>query len=483
MFDNLQFDIICHADVATLTSRTQDAFEFFHQHNRNVFLPNQRLVLYSSHLWPDDLVIHLYQATALIDISNCFVLLAGPQIDQQKIIDLCPNDQPFETFVTDQVIDTQPIITDFKLSDCLCPLPWTHLEIDNKGSINACCASTKTFGNINSTDLEKSFASTEMMNFRRNFLENVRSPECNWCWEREDNGLVSNRIHHIGALKKDLLVTYMSKPKLVSLDIKPGNTCNFKCRICNPVASSQHAQEQLRFYNIPMKSYNWADEDSAAMKKIYQSINSLANLDMYGGEPFLIKSLQNLVQHAVTQGVAPQMRLHYNSNGSIFPNALLELWPHFKHVDLQFSIDNVGKRFELERGGSWEEVNQNISRLVALNLPNVNIGIMPSISIMNIYYLDELLAWCTDLGLQINPNYVTKNPFGLNNLTNEAKKLIFKKFANCTWPEMTNILNHIECQNYSDGSHFREVTLRFDQMRNQNFCHTHPELASAMGMC
>lgn len=488
MIDNLPFSIICQVDVATLTGRPQDAYEFFQKYHKDKFLSTERLILFSSHSWPSDLIEHLYQASSLIDISNCFVLLVGPKIDQQQVLQLCNSDQSFETLVTDQIVNTLPMMTKFKLSDCLCPVPWTHLEINNKGDIKACCISQKYLGKIDSDDLEKSFNGTDMINFRQQFLDNVRPLECKNCWSLEDKGLTSYRHLHLSLLKKDLLTKYMSNPKLVSLDIKPGNVCNFKCRICNSQASSQHAQEQFKYKNIPLTIYNWAESNSLAINKIQQLIGDIKNLDMYGGEPFLVKSLTSLIQHAVEKGVASQMRLHYNSNGSIYPTDLVSYWPHFKHVDIQFSIDNIGPRFELERGGVWQEVDQNITRLVKLNLPNVKIGIMPAISIMNIYYLDELFSWCDSLGLPVISNYVLyPTPFALSNLTNKARDLIVKKFSNSKWPEMQRILEFIKTQIPSDGSNdgsdFRKLTLEFDQMRGQKFCDTHPELASAMGMC
>ena len=178
------------------------------------------------------------------------------------------------------------------------------------------------------------------------------------------------------------------------------------------------------------------------------------------------------------------MRLHYNSNGSVFPTELLKHWPHFKHVDIHFSIDNVGKRFELERGGKWTEVDHNITQLVKLNLPNVKISIMPVISMMNVYYLDELLLWADNLGLPINALYLSHpTPFALSNLTPGAKEFIIDKFSNSHWPEMKQILRIIQQQPESDGKEFIKLTQHFDKLRSQNFCDSHKEFATIMKVC
>jgi MoaA/NifB/PqqE/SkfB family radical SAM enzyme len=482
MIDVPQYNVKCQVDVATLTHSPQGAYEFFQQQWVAEFGSNDRLILYSSHSWPSELIEHLYQATSLIDISNCFVLLAGPEIDQQQVLQLSNSDLPFETLVTNTTGDTSPLNSSYKLSTSLCPRPWTHLEVNNQGNISACCVSNKVFGKINDVSLPEVFDSQSIKDFRQQFLNNDRPVECNACWRIEDQGLTSSRVRFLGLFKKKLLTKYLSIPKIVSLDLKPGNTCNFKCRICNPEASSQFSQEHSKYNKIPLKSYNWAESSTVAIDKIKQLLADIENLDLYGGEPFLIKPLTGLVEYAVNTGVASQIRLHYNSNGSVYPAELLKYWPHFKHIDIQFSIDNIGARFELERGGQWSEVDHNITQLVKLNLPNVKISIMPVINMMSIYYLDELLAWADNLGLPINPIYLSyPAPFALSNLTQEAKDLIINKFSNSSWPEMQQVLNVIRAQAPSDGSEFKKLTQHFDKIRDQDFCNSHNEIAKAMG--
>jgi sulfatase maturation enzyme AslB (radical SAM superfamily) len=467
--------------VAVLTHSPQAAYEFFQAHWQAEFQPNDRLVLYSSHVWPDTLIEHLYQATSLIDISNCFVVLAGPKINKGQVSQLSNGNDLFEILITDDVNDTLPLDNLFVLRDSICPIPWTHLEIKNQGEIQACCVSTKNFGKLSDTDIHTVFNGEEIKNFRQQFLNNNRPQECNTCWRIEDQGLTSNRQRHLGLLKKDLLTKYMSTPEIVSLDLKPGNTCNFKCRICGPTSSSQFAQEYSKHNNIPVQSYNWAESSTTTINEIKDLLPGITNLDLYGGEPFLIKPLTELIEYAVNTGVASQMRLHYNSNGSVFPTELLKHWPHFKHVDIHFSIDNIGARFELERGGEWNEVNNNITQLVKLNLPNVKISVMPVISTMNIYYLDELLSWANNLGLAVNPLYLSwPAPFALTNLTHEAKKIIVDKFSNSSWPEMKRILDFIQRQPDSDGKEFTKLTQHFDSLRKENFSKTHIEIANAM---
>jgi len=335
---------------------------------------------------------------------------------------------------------------------------------------------------VKNNSLNHAFDNSGFRALRQDLLAGKKPSGCSKCWDTEHKGLISNRHYHMNMLKKELLTADLDNPKIQSIDIKPGNTCNFKCRICNPLSSSLYAQEAKSTGTIIIESFNWAESTSNTVDEIVQLLPTLRNIDMYGGEPFLIKPLLHVIKAAVTQGYAKNIRLHYNSNGSIYPDALVEYWKEFKHVDVQFSIDNVGNRFELERGGTWQQVDTNIRRLVDLCLPNVTISIMPAISIMNIFYIDEVLQWADQLGVAVNPQYVA-DPVGfdLKNLTGAAKKLIFEKFQHHTWTEIKNILTYIESIPDSDGQAFVKLCKHFDDLRNQNFSDSHTAIANAMG--
>ena len=471
-----QYNLKCFIDLAELTISPTRAYQHFDSCYQEVFDHNDRLVFYTSEIVSDQLLQHLYQATDLIDISNYFVLICTPyQIKQPG------NKDPFQTL---QVLleTTNSFQENFVVSDTLCPLPWRHVEVLSSGEVRPCCVYTGSVDHVKNNSLSHAFNNAKFQTLRQDLLSGQRPSGCSKCWENERNGLTSNRHYHMSMLKKELLTVDLDNPAIKSLDLKPGNTCNFKCRICNPVSSSLYAQEVKLTTVISIESFNWAESDSKVINEIVELLPTLTNIDIYGGEPFLIKPLLHMVKQAVEQNCAPHIRLHYNSNGSIYPEALIEHWKKFKHVDIQFSIDNIENRFELERGGSWQQVESNIKKLLSLDLPNVTISIMPAISIMNIFYLDEVLQWAHEMGLQVNPNYVTEPlGFALTNLTANAKKLIIEKFQNHPWPEMKNILKYIESTADSDGEEFSKLCRHFDRLRNQNFSSSHSIIANAMG--
>jgi hypothetical protein len=107
---------------------------------------------------------------------------------------------------------------------------------------------------------------------------------------------------------------------------------------------------------------------------------------------------------------------------------------------------------------------------------------MPTVNVQNVLYIDELLDWAELHQLPVNINYLT-NPrgFALTQLTKQAKEIIVKKFEHNSHRELQKIVKFISTLPDSDGEEFKKITRYYDQIRNQSFQNTHPEIAKAMG--
>ena len=106
---------------------------------------------------------------------------------------------------------------------------------------------------------------------------------------------------------------------------------------------------------------------------------------------------------------------------------------------------------------------------------------MPAISIMNVFYIDEVIEWANQHNFKINPLYVWSSEFSLAQLTKEAKSMLLEKFKDYSWPEMHQILSYIQRLPGSNAERFIEKTQYFDSIRNEDFSETHPEIAKALG--
>ncbi len=478
-FLSKNYQVLGSYDLAEISENPYKVYQILNHHRREEFLPNQIIVFYTQYVPSEQLLLHLIDAAKLIDVDPFFILLCGP-LQIQPIIDtVCKENNSFK-FVNFQV-SSQELKNKFHLPKTFCPLPWTNSEVRENGFIFPCCVSKNTVGVIEDGLIE-TFHSKKMITLRQEFLEGKKPDSCNSCWINEDRGLVSNRIRHRNFIMKETLIKGLDTPTITRLDLKCGKTCNFKCRICNSTRSSLFAQEEARYKKIKFNiNKNWS-EDADNISEIIKLLPTLSNIDMTGGEPFLIKPLSRLLKLAVEQGHAKKIRLHYNTNGSIYPKEFIQYWPEFKEVDIHFSIDTLGDKFELERGGTWNEVEENILKIKNLNISNMKFAIMPSINIMNVFYLDEVLIWAKKHNFIVSPNHVLyPEAMSLSQLTGAAKKYLIDKFKDNPWPEMKKIIQHIQQIPDSNGEKFIELTKHFDSIRKENFSDSHPEIAKAMG--
>lgn len=481
-----KYSLVCFIDVADITNHPGSLIKVLKTLYKARYNPSQRLVFYTSQEVSDDLIAHFYDTVNFVDISNFFVLFVTAKNIQSKLNRICITHCQDSIAFTNKCYNleqTKKLDNKFLLPKTICAIPWNHIHVANDGSLGPCCVSKNyKFGNIRDVDLNTAFHSEKMQHLRQQFLNGEKPDACRNCWKLEDQGLTSLRITNTKQIKEKFLTQLIDKPKITSLDIKFGNLCNFKCRICGPAASSLFNAEQHKHNGIPMiEQSKWA-ESKQFYNQIIQLLPQIDNIDMYGGEPFLIKKFEKVLEIAVQNNVAQNIRLHYNSNGSIYPDAFIKWWRYFKQVEILFSIDNIGQRFQLERGGNWKEVETNILKLKNCDLPNLTVNIMPTVGAMNVFYLDELYDWAMTNNLQIFVNYVRSSKgFELKDLPDQLKKTIADKFVNHPWVELQNIAKMMNNLPESDGTLFKESVEWFDKIRKQNFAKTHPEIAQALG--
>lgn len=476
-----QFEIIAITDLAELSVAPSSALHFFQSAYRQEYSTRCRIIVYTDKPVPGKLLRHLYETTDFLDISNYFVVFCTPHsIVQQLSVSEMPSFVPFQNIVLP--VTGNLLSTTYQLPDTICAIPWSNINLRSSGEISPCCMSLDSLGDINKDSLSDVFYGPAMQQLRQEFVDGKRPQGCSPCWNNEDRGLTSIRLHNKKRLKQRFLESYFEQPKIANLDISFQNTCNFKCRICLPESSSLVAEEHSRLFKIPMQPQSKWSESDHFTQQITDLLPQIINIDMYGGEPFLIKKFAKVLESAIETDTAKNIRLHYNSNGSIWPGAFIEYWPHFKEVDIHFSIDAIGNQFEYQRGGLWSEVEENVLRVKNLGFPNLKIRIMPSISIMNVLYIDQVLDWAKQHDFPAFVSHVTMpDAFSLSNLTQSAKDLIIDKYKHHPWDEMKKILELVTQVNPTDGQAFCQRIALVDQARNENFAESHSAIANAMG--
>lgn len=391
--------------------------------------------------------------------------------------------------------------------DKFCVLPWISLEASPIGTVRPCCLADDELVDNNgdkfsllTADFKDIQNSNSMRALREQFLEGKKPQTCRKCWNEERAGRTSKRMHTLDRLKHTITDTDWTadaKP-LMFLDLKLGNICNLKCRICGSWSSSQFATEELRFtkkeedqkstfhYQM-LKAGAWPRENTQFWDQIDACLNDIRYIEFTGGEPFLIKEHFQMLQGIVDKGIAHQVEIHYNTNGTQFPEEASEIWKHFKTVEIAFSIDDLGPRFEYQRSNAvWSEVVFNIDRfrLLRQDYPNIQLQCCSTVNVFNVRYIDQLAQWIVEQDF----DFVYWNMmhdawyFSIATLPELAKAAIADHLLNAQIPEkfQTEFKNIVEFMNRgvsTDGNILRMRIRDLDFKRQQNLLEVEPEFA------
>jgi len=394
--------------------------------------------------------------------------------------------------------------------DKFCVLPWVSIETSPIGTVRPCClAEDELVDNAgNKFNLSRAnFAgiqnSHSMRRLRQEFLDGAQPQTCRKCWREERAGRVSKRMHTLDRLKHMLDTetdwTPDAKP-LMFLDLKLGNICNLKCRICGSWSSSTFATEELanlgpdedrktnHHYQM-LRAGAWPRENSQFWQEITQVSDQIQYIEFTGGEPFMIQEHFDLLQGLVDRDLAGGIEIHYNTNGTQYPESAADIWRHFRHVEIAFSIDDVGARFEYQRSGAvWTEVQHNIARFQQLRtvLPNISLQVCSTVNVFNVLYLPELAVWNYAQGF----DYVYWNMmheayyFSISTLPEEAKSAITMKLrtsgsvSDAAQAEFERIVAFMTAGVSLDGQLLRMKIADLDRKRGQDLRVVEPEFAA-----
>jgi len=390
--------------------------------------------------------------------------------------------------------------------DKFCVLPWISLETSPIGTVRPCCLAEEEIVDnhgdkfdLNTASFANIQTSNYMQQLRQDFLDAKQPSACRKCWREERSGRTSKRMHTLDRLKHmlpDQSWTPNAKP-LVFLDLKLGNICNLKCRICGSWSSSQFAVEELHWlrrgedkknnhHYTMLKQGAWPRENPTFWKEIDQVVDQIQYIEFTGGEPFMIQEHFDMLQGLVDRGLAGNIEIHYNTNGTQYPEDADAIWRHFKLVEIAFSIDDVGDRFEYQRTNAvWKEVCRNIGwfRTLREHYTNIQLQVCSTVNVFNVLYLEELAQWIDQQAFDfIYWNMMHEAYyFSINTLPATAKQEIKQKLTSAAVGkhriEFDRIIDFMMGGVSLDGNVLRMKIADLDRKRNQDLSVVEPELA------
>ena len=381
-----------------------------------------------------------------------------------------------------------------------CILPWIHLYGDVQGKYKLCCHIPSPAYNMGSYQepISSIFNNEKYKKIRTQMLSGNIPEMCKkTCYDIEDLGGESNRQQvnkRFGKFAK--LQDYTNKDGSVNnnpiyLDIRFGNKCNFKCRICGPFASSawfRDAKKISEFKNSPKQLEDYYTDSQDFWEYLQKIKKSVKCFYFAGGEPLLMDGHYKLLQWFIDNNKT-DVELTYNTNLSTLKYKnydVFELWKNFKNVSLWPSVDGYKTHCQYSRTNfNWDIFESNL-----LKTKKYVDTVSSTTSIYSILTTPELIAHMKTLGIATYLSILDFPPHcDMRLLPDNIKIKINRKFDllkrkfSFTSDQEENILSNIRYlnKNIEDKNtllkKFKLYNEQVDHLNNTSFVKIYPELA------
>jgi MoaA/NifB/PqqE/SkfB family radical SAM enzyme len=404
--------------------------------------------------------------------------------------------------------------------------PFTGLATREDGAIKVCCRS-HPIGFIQDSNLEDIWNNDSMCRIRKQVLNSERPPECEPCFNLEDQGVESLRQRHITGVIPEARINlypnaiskmssdYKMPFEIPTMELKLNNLCNLKCRMCNPTDSTSWNdwKEVEEFY---IKENNYLVKTIQELKLIespyldkftanpawWTSLEKLLpyfqRVEFAGGEPLTDPTHYRILE--MLQPYAKNIEVKYATNLTSLGKGsrnIFDYWPAFKSVAVNVSIDGIGPSYEYIRGnGCWDDVVNNIKQIQEISNVSRIVGAV-AVQVSNVMILDQMIeTFLNDLGIVFYTNMVNyPNVLSIQVLPNELKAIAITKLRNVqkrvpefkyvkenpillgiTLQQIDGIVNFILAKNTTHlWDDCVEFNRRLDVTRNQSFTEVTPE--------
>jgi sulfatase maturation enzyme AslB (radical SAM superfamily) len=385
-----------------------------------------------------------------------------------------------------------------------CVMPFMHGFVTHQ-SIGPCCAYTNN-PKLNSP--QQYWNSDQLKNIKSNMIADVRDSGCNICWDKEDRGFASLRNHSNTIYEKYVedIINGKTFDQPVVLDLRLGNLCNLKCRMCTSDWSSQIADEilsnpELEWDSIPSEKLTSVSDNTWELLDNW--IGRVERVFMTGGEPTIIKKNLEYIQKIIQTGRGKDIELIFTTNATNVNREFLRLAENFKSVHFAVSIDAVEDLATYIRFPSdWDTIKQNLN---TIGQNNFGVGINTTVQWLNMTRLTEMFNFIEEyidskpkqfagvwFQLVTTPSYL--DPIyaprfmkeiaieQISNFLENSKLFQNKKFNNILYGDLkdglestrTFLQNNIQLEKHKDV--FLKKMEQLDRIRGQSLFDILPEL-------
>jgi sulfatase maturation enzyme AslB (radical SAM superfamily) len=406
--------------------------------------------------------------------------------------------------------------------------PFTGLATREDGAIKICCRS-QPVGWIQEQTLEDVWNGAAMREVRRQVLCGERPEVCKPCFDLEDQGVESLRQRHINGVIPEARINlypnalqqlqedYTMPFEFPTMEIKLNNLCNLKCRMCNPLDSTNWKDwdEVKPFYekennylvptiaklvNTPGQYIGPFDDTDNWWNSFEKLLPHFRRVEFAGGEPLMDPQHYKILDMLKPYGA--NIELKYATNGTTLGiskgRTIHDYWPHFRSVAVNVSIDGIHEVYNHIRGNSnFNDVERNIKEIQ--KIPNVSriVGAFTAqagnilqaaecidyfINEMNIVFYSHRVSYPNCLSAQVLPQELKDEAIRrlqavslrVPLFDNVIKYPILEKI---TQQQIQDNINYLQAK---DQNHlwpdFLEFNRRLDATRNQSLLQAVPEI-------
>lgn len=295
---------------------------------------------------------------------------------------------------------------------------------------------------------------------RQDMIDGKRPSECQYCWNIEDVGRLSDRHYKSSegwanpsfsqcvqaGGKKDVNPSYVE----VSFE----STCNFKCMYCSPQFSTKWLEEVKKYGTYPTSDRSgsllwlrWEDRFSIPKEKENPYIEAfwqwwpdlvkdLQYFRLTGGEPLLSQHTWRIVDELIAE---PKSHLEFaiNSNMGV-PTPLVdrlvekinELVRSVKSFTLFTSVDTTGKQAEYIRYGlDYLKYFENIERVLSAVQTPIAVSFMITVNALSVVGMKDLMERVQELRKKYPMHHVGIDTPYLRNPPHMCVNVLTKDFS------------------------------------------------------
>ena len=326
------------------------------------------------------------------------------------------------------------------LGPALCLAKWRQVSLHLPTGLNNSCyhpplhpidpqAIAQDPGALHNTDHKK--AQRVLM------LKNEKPSECQYCWNMEDQGKLSDRHYRSGepwaavdfekirnstGTENDVIPSYV--------EVNFNNACNLKCSYCSPQFSSSWGDESNRHGAYPTATPHNDPEHFTGSRRVIPAREhnpyveafwqwwpslypELRHFRMTGGEPLLDRNTYRVFDY-VLEHSNPGLHLNVTSNFSVDEKSWNKYLGYVKqlcdgrieHFMQYVSLDGWGSQAEYMRHGLdfdllWDRVNQFLTEVPSYN----SLTFIVTMNNLSVTSLEKLFAGILDLRKTYSKTY------------------------------------------------------------------------------